>query len=101
MDDRALAISILERAREILAARLTERIIEASDEIIDDALGNSYSSEIESLHEQVGLILNHVTSMLTSLPPTTTQDHSGTAGDAGRVASETIEVGDLPEPLDG
>ncbi len=74
MDDRALAISILKRARDILAARLAERVIQSGEEIIEDALGNSYSSEIETIHDEVGLRLTHVNAMLASLP-TTTADH--------------------------
>lgn len=102
MDDRAQAISILERAREILAARLAERIVEAGEEIIEDALGNSYSSEIESLHEQVGLRLTHVNAMLTNLPPTATRSVPGMPGVAepGQSEGETIAAGELPEPLD-
>jgi len=102
MDDRALAISILERAREILAARLAERIIDAGEEIIEDALGNSYSSEIESIHEQVGLRLTHVNAMLNSLPPTA-RNVPGLPGadQSGQAGGESIPAGELPEPLAG
>jgi hypothetical protein len=103
MDDRALAISILERAREILAARLAERIIEAGDEIIDDALGQSYSSEIEGIHDQIGLRLTHVNAMLNSLPPTAARNFLSAARDAapGQAEGEAIPPGELPEPLAG
>jgi len=101
MDDRSQAISILERAREILAARLAERIVEAGEEIIEDALGNSYSSEIESLHEQVGLRLTHVNAMLTNLPPTAPRSLPGMPGaaESGQSEGEAIAAGELPEPL--
>ena len=48
MNDRSLAISILQRARDALHARLTERILESQHEIAADAEGGSYLSEIES-----------------------------------------------------
>lgn len=69
MNDRARAIAVLQQARELLLQRLTERIIEAREEILDDALGNSYSGEIETLHDQLGVRLSHLNSLLNSLPP--------------------------------
>ena len=54
MNDRARATEILRKARAILAERLTEKILEQREELLDDAQGDSYMSEIESLYEQVG-----------------------------------------------
>lgn len=69
MNDRARAVAILQQVRDILAQRLTERVVEARDDLLDDAHGNSYSGEIEQLYEQLGLRLSHVSSMLSCLPP--------------------------------
>ena len=69
MDRQSLAISILEEARDILSRRLIERVIDSREEILDDARGESYLGEIESLHEQIGARLAHVTQILTNLPP--------------------------------
>jgi hypothetical protein len=104
MDDRALAISILERARDILAARLAERVVELGEEIIDDALGNSYGGEIDSLHDQVGLRLSHVNAMLANLPHLATpQFAASAASDADSThltSTQTAMPGLLPPPIE-
>ncbi len=84
MNDRSLAISILQTARDVLSQRLTERIIESRDEIESDAAGESYLSEIEALYEQMGGRLAHLNAMLTNLPPL------GTVPAADATASEIV-----------
>jgi hypothetical protein len=69
MHDRARAIALLHQARDILAERLTERLLEGRDAILEDALGLAYSSEIDAIQEQIGQRLNHVNLMLNNLPP--------------------------------
>jgi hypothetical protein len=69
MNDRARAISVLQQARDILAERLTERVLESRDAILEDALGLSYSSEIDAVQEQIGMRLNNVHMLLNNLPP--------------------------------
>lgn len=69
MNDRARAISVLQQARDILAERLTERILESREAILEDALGLSYSSEIDAVQEQIGMRLNNVHMLLNNLPP--------------------------------
>jgi hypothetical protein len=69
MNDRARAIALLKQARELLAERLTERILAGSDELLEDAAGFSYMGEIEALYEQIGTRLVHVSQMLSNLPP--------------------------------
>jgi len=69
MNERAQAISVLQQARDILAERLTERILESREAILEDALGLSYASEIDAVQEQVGLRLNNVQMLLNNLPP--------------------------------
>lgn len=69
MNDRSLAISVLQKARDVLHARLTERVIESQHEIVADAEGGSYLSEIETIYEQIGGRLAHLNAMLSNLPP--------------------------------
>ncbi len=68
MNDRNRAIEILKRARERLAERLTQRIVESEEEVIDDADGQSYLSEIATIYDDVGSRLTNVTQMLNHLP---------------------------------
>lgn len=62
------AVDLLTRARDILAARLTERVLELGDDLLDDARGESYAGEIDSLYDQIGTRLNQVNTMLAGLP---------------------------------
>jgi len=68
MDDRAQALAILQRARDLLAERLTERVVQAHEAILADALGMTYGSEIDAIYEQLGARLSHVNSMIANLP---------------------------------
>jgi hypothetical protein len=70
MNDRSLAISVLQKARDALSERLTQRVIESRDDIAADAEGESYLSEIEAIYEQIGGRLSHLNAMLSNLPPT-------------------------------
>jgi hypothetical protein len=69
MNPRVEAISILQQARDMLAQRLTERVLEAREEILEDAEGVTYLSEIEAVYEQLGGRLAHINTMLSHLPP--------------------------------
>jgi len=69
MNDRARAISILQQARDILAERLTERVLESREAILEDALGLSFGGEIDAVQEQIGMRLNNVHMLLNNLPP--------------------------------
>src|SRR6186713_3195930 len=64
MDSQAQAIAILQKARDALAARLTQRVIESQQEIEDDADGGTYFSEIEAIYDQLGGRLAHLNAML-------------------------------------
>ncbi|HEX5106606.1 MAG TPA: hypothetical protein VFV87_22455 [Pirellulaceae bacterium] len=79
MNDRTRALEILREAKAVLADRLTEKVLEQADEILADARGDSYMNEIESLYEQVGLKLTHVSQMLSNLPAPQPEPHSTTA----------------------
>lgn len=68
MNDRARALAILKQAREILLARLTERVLDNEESILDDARGESYMGEIDALYDQIGTPLVHLNQILSNLP---------------------------------
>jgi hypothetical protein len=72
MNDRARALAVLKEAREILLKRLTERVLENQEAILDDARGDSYMGEIDALYDQVGTPLVHLNQILSNLPA---EDH--------------------------
>ncbi len=86
MNERTLAIRILQNARERLSERLTQRIVEAREEIESDAEGGTYLSEIEAIYDQLGSRLAHVNGMLANLPPAPPQRPVG----ADATATEII-----------
>ena len=68
MNERQHAIDLLRRARDILAERLTEHVIANKDEILEDALGLAYGSEIDAIYESMGVRLTHLNQLLSNLP---------------------------------
>jgi hypothetical protein len=68
MTQRDQAIRILQEARDLLAQRLAERIVDAREQILEDAGGGVFVSEIDAVYEQLGSRLAHVNSMLAHLP---------------------------------
>jgi hypothetical protein len=68
MNDRQQAIDVLRRARDMLADRITERVLAQRDEIFEDALGLAPASEIDSLYEQLGVRLAHLNHLLSNMP---------------------------------
>jgi hypothetical protein len=97
MNDRAHATDILRKARAILAERLMEKILEQRDELLDDARGDSYMNEIESLYEQVGMKLSHVSQMLSNLPAEEAPPQTHTVA-AQHAADSTFTVATEPAP---
>ena len=93
MNDRAHAHAILREIRDILAQRLTERILDAREELLDDAHGYTYAGEIDTIYEQLAVRLNHVNVMLSNLPAEEPQSHLG--GNSESSAGH-IEVGGRP-----
>ncbi|MEX2186603.1 MAG: hypothetical protein WD875_07410 [Pirellulales bacterium] len=69
MNQRTEAIVILRQARDLLVARLTERVLEARQEILDDAEGGLFQGGIDEIYEQIVTRLSHVNAMLNHLPP--------------------------------
>jgi len=104
MNDRSRATDILRNARNILAERLTELVLEQREELLDDARGDSYMNEIESLYEQIGVKLSHVGQMLSNLPadePAAAQTHTAPAphfGTAQHTTENTFTVATEPAP---
>lgn len=68
MSDRNQALAILKQARDALLARMTEAILDQADEILADAEGESFLSEIENLHDRMGNKLAHLNQMIANLP---------------------------------
>ncbi|MEW4562939.1 hypothetical protein AB1K70_10465 [Bremerella sp. JC770] len=68
MSDRNEALAVLKQARDALLARMTEAILEQAEEIVADAEGESFLSEIETLYDQMGNKLAHLNQMITNLP---------------------------------
>src|SRR5262245_11333893 len=97
MNDRVRASEILRKARAILAERMMEKILEQREELLDDARGDSYMNEIESLYEQVGMKLSHVSQMLANLPAEEAQPQTHTAA-AQHAAENTFTVATEPAP---
>jgi len=87
MNDRVRAMTLLQEAREILAQRLTERVLELGNDLLDDARGESFAGEIDGLYEQIGLRLSQVNSLLAGFPTT-----SVLAAPTGHGPYSTVEV---------
>src|SRR5437762_3741399 len=97
MNDRLRATEVLRNARNILAERLTELVLEQHDALLDDARGDSYMNEIESLYEQIGVKLSHVGQMLSNLPVEEPPAQRHTAA-AQHSAENTFTVATEPAP---
>ncbi len=74
MTERTAAIAILQQARDLLIQRLTERVLEREQEILADAAGDSFLSEIETIYEQMGSRLAHLNTLLSNLPAADPRD---------------------------
>jgi hypothetical protein len=68
MNDRDRALAILKQAREILVQRLTDRVLDHQEELLDDARGDSYMGEIDALYDQIGTPLMHLNQILSNMP---------------------------------
>src|SRR5439155_14221782 len=64
MNDRVRAMTILQEAREIVAKRLTARIIELGDDLLDDARGESFGGEIDALYDELGLKMSQLNALI-------------------------------------
>ena len=99
MNDRQRATEVLREARAILAERLTELVLAQQEELLDDARGDSYMNEIESLYDQVGHKLSHLGQMLNHLPAEEVQPQTETHTAAASHSPEsTFSVATEPAP---
>jgi hypothetical protein len=97
MTNRTRASKILREARNILAERLTESVLDQGEDILADARGDSYMNEIESLYEQIGMKLSHVSQMLSNLPVEEHAAHTETAT-AHHAPHSTFTMATEPSP---
>ncbi|HZN32888.1 MAG TPA: hypothetical protein VFB80_03685 [Pirellulaceae bacterium] len=93
MNERAQAIEVLREAKAVLAVRLTEKVLEQAEDILADARGDSYMNEIDTVYEQVGLKLAHVSQMLANLPPEADTSRGSVPGEG-----DTFTVATEPAP---
>ena len=68
MSERIQALEVLRKARDLLAQRLTERILDAEEGLLDDARGDSYLGDIETIYDQFGTKLMHLNQLINNLP---------------------------------
>jgi hypothetical protein len=98
MTDRTRAAKILREARAILSEQLTEQVLQQAEEILADARGDSYMSEIESLFERIGIKLSHVGQMLSNLPAEESPPAQTETAAAQHTAANTFTVATEPAP---
>jgi hypothetical protein len=97
MSERSRALKVLQEARETLSARLTELVLEQAEDILADARGESYMNEIDSLYEQVGVKLAHISQMISNLPAGPVEPVTATAA-AQHDEDDTFTVSTDPVP---
>lgn len=101
MSQRTEAILILRQAREVLLARLTERVVDAKEEILDDAQGGLFQGGIDEIYEQLVTRLSHVNAMINLLPPedatVSVDTHPTSPGEAqaGMSAATVLDTNDV------
>lgn len=72
--ERNRALSLLKQARNVLAERLVQAVLDLGEDLLDDARGDSYAGEIDSLHDQLGTRLGQVNHLLAGLSEASTSD---------------------------
>ncbi|MBX7166632.1 MAG: hypothetical protein K1X74_09825 [Pirellulales bacterium] len=100
MEDRRRAVEILTEARDALARRLVERVIDSESDLLDEARGESYGGEIETIHDQLAARLANVNSMLAqihALPERTAVAEGDALGDVHRVSTGGVSY-EVPLP---
>lgn len=81
---------LLTQARDLLAQRLTNAILELGDDLLEDARGESFSGEIDTLHERIGTRLSQVNVMLAGLSAPDELD-----GEISRRLTGPVQAGSL------
>jgi hypothetical protein len=93
MNERAQALEVLRKARDLLAQRLAERILDAEEGLLDDARGDSYLGDIETIYDQFGTKLMHLNQLINNLPQ---ESEPAASGQSGFSASDFV----APQPVD-
>lgn len=93
MNDRNQAIEILKEARDLLADELTQSVLDLREEILDDASGESYMSDIETLYDKYGNRLGHLSTLISSLPAQSEEPIEPPPGMPNQQPSEMGEAG--------
>ncbi len=65
--ERNQALSLLKQAHRLLAERLTQAVLDLGDDLLEDARGDSFAGEIDTLHERLGIRLSQVNVLLSGL----------------------------------
>lgn len=102
MDNRKHALSILEQARDLLANRLIENVVESGDSILEDAEGDSYMGEIDSLQDRIGGRLNNINAMIANMPtvkPASKETEPASATEETPVSAAVDEPVSPPMPV--
>lgn len=78
--ERYRALLLLKQARKLLTERLEEAVLELGEDLLEDARGDSFSGEIDTLHEKLGIRLNQVNVLLAGLSEANDTDDDETSG---------------------
>lgn len=87
MDKQERALSILKEARQLLASRLADMVVDSDEDILEDAQGFSYMDEIDTLQEKAGGRLNIVNGLIASLATATADAKAEAAAKAAEEAA--------------
>ena len=67
MNHQQQAVGVLRRVRDLLVERMTDRILQNKDELLEEAIGLSDGGEIDKLHSELGQRLARVDQLLAGL----------------------------------
>lgn len=103
MQSRQQALEVLQQTREILSDRLAERVLETTQDLWDDANGESFRSEIELLYEQyaaklvlINQILANFSATNPDAPTLPFEPNAATGGPHFHAESASLELGATP-----
>ena len=86
------AINVLRKAREVLASRMTERLLAEEKDILEDARGESYMEENTTLYKQLGSRLDNVNQMLAALEASSGKPQKTIPRLVARVSGNSTEL---------
>lgn len=88
LSDQDQAVLLLTQARDLLAQRLTNAILHLGDDLLEDARGESFAGEIDTLHDQIGTRLSQVNVMLAGLSAQDDVEDQGTRRSTSRLGAQ-------------